>query len=211
MLIPLPDLIARHGVDPTRVLHLGAHLGEEADAYDKAGAERVVWVEANPAKIAPLMENVAHRPGHEVIHAFLGEYDDEPATLHVANNGESSSVLDFGTHAREHRDVRFVSDVSGLTRSVDSICAELDFSPTFLNVDLQGIELPVLRGGICTIQSVGCDAVYAEVNRKPLYKGCTLIRDLDRWLSQQGFRRAETKWTRHFWGDALYTRKRTNR
>lgn len=207
MLIPLPDLIARHGVDPTRVLHLGAHLGEEADAYDEAGAERVVWVEANPAKIAPLMENVAHRPGHEVIHAFLGERDDEPVTLHVANNGESSSVLDFGTHAREHRDVRFVSDVSGLTRSVDSICAELDFVPTFLNVDLQGIELPVLRGGIRTIQSVGCDAVYAEVNRKLLYKGCTLVGDLDRWLSQQGFRRAETKWTRHGWGDAAYVRR----
>lgn len=207
MLIPLPDLIARHGVDPTRVLHLGAHLGEEADAYDKAGAERVVWVEANPAKIAPLMENVAHRPGHEVIHAFLGEYDDEPATLHVANNGESSSVLDFGTHAREHRDVRFVSDVSGLTRSVDSICAELDFTPTFVNIDAQGYEGHILRGALGVLRVDGSvTSIYSELNRRQLYIGCTLVRDLDRQLAALRFRRVEAKWTRHGWGDGLYRR-----
>ena len=210
MLIPLPELIARHGVDPTRILHLGAHLGEEADAYDAAGAEQVAWVEANPAKIEPLMNNVAARTGHRVIHAFLGDTDGSEVTLHVANNGESSSLLPLGTHAREHRDVKFVRDVHGISRTVDSICADLGFEPTFVNIDLQGVELPVLTGAQTVIgRLTPCSAVYAEVNRKRLYQGCTMVGQLDMFLRRLRFRRAETKWTRHGWGDALYTRKVT--
>lgn len=213
MLIPLDELILRDDVDVSRVLHLGAHLGEEADAYEAAGAERVLWVEANPAKIEPLMLNVGHRRGHEVIHAFLGEEDGTPVTLNIANNGESSSVLPLGTHAREHRGVKYVDTVAGITRTIDSICAEMSFDPTFINIDLQGIELPVLRGGEFTIQAGGgsVNDIYAEVNRKLLYQGCTLIPQLDAFLRSLGFRRAETRWTRHGWGDALYTRRLTRR
>lgn len=207
MLIPLPDLIARHGVDPTRVLHLGAHLGEEADAYDAGGAEQVVWVEANPAKIEPLMGNVAGRPGHEVIHAFLDATDGLEVTLHVANNGESSSLLPLGTHAREHKDVKYVRDVSGVSRTVDSICAELGFEPTFVNIDAQGYEGHILRGALGVLRVGGSvTSIYSELNRRQLYIGCTLVRDLDRQLAALRFRRVEAKWTRHGWGDGLYRR-----
>lgn len=206
MLIPLDQLIDRHGCDVTRVLHLGAHLGEEADAYDAAGAKEVVWVEGNPEKIPLLLDHVRGRSGHYVTFAILGERDGDAVTLHIANNGESSSVLALGTHAREHREVHYTHDVTGTTRTVDSICDQLDFAPTFVNIDLQGVELPVLRGGERTIQR-SVDYIYSEVNRKSLYRGCTLVANLDRYLAKLGFRPAETKWTRHHWGDRLYTRK----
>ena len=49
-------------------------------------------------------------------------------------------------------------------------------------------------------------AIYIEVNIEELYKGCSLLPDLDKYLSTYGFRRTLTKITEYGWGDALYLR-----
>ena len=208
MLIELPELIKRHDVDVTRVLHLGAHLGEEADAYVAAGAEEVWWVEANPAKLGPLFENVGTRKGHHVIPALLGATVGSSVKFYIANNGESSSTLQLGTHKTEHKEVRYTGKMWGLTTTVDEIIHKRGIRPTFINIDLQGVEGPVLAGAVETIHC-SVDDIYAEVNEAELYKGCTLIGDLDAQLDALGFRRTQTKMTRHHWGDALYTRRLT--
>jgi hypothetical protein len=75
----------------------------------------------------------------------------------------------------------------------------------FLNVDVQGYELEVLKGFGDLLQ--GIDYVYAEVNTNYLYEGCALVGDLDEYLSNYGFTRVLTSMTVHEWGDALYIKK----
>ena len=53
------------GVKPKRVLHVGAHRAEEADAYAAAGCE-VIWVEAQKH----LADELA-AAGHDVRHAAI--------------------------------------------------------------------------------------------------------------------------------------------
>jgi hypothetical protein len=78
--------------------------------------------------------------------------------------------------------------------------------PNFINLDIQGVELPAIQSLGLLIQKV--DYIYVEVNRKEVYVGCTKVADLDRHLSDQGFERVTTRW--YFmqgWGDALYVRR----
>lgn len=206
MLIPVAELVANHGLrDVTGVLHLGGHHGEEADQYDQrmpwVNGPRVVWVEGNPAAIGELRRTVEHRPGHEIICALV---DDQPreVTFHVASNGESSSVLDLGTHAIEHPEVSYIDEWQATTTSVDLLADSGWDDLTFVNLDLQGLELRALQGATKFLEH--CDYVYAEVNREPLYQGCPMIAELDQHL--RGFRRVATVWTRHGWGDALWSR-----
>lgn len=210
MLIPVARLVTDHDVrDVTGVLHLGAHLGEEADQYDHdlpwADDRRsVVWVEANPTLLPKLNAHVFRRPGHEVVNALVDNAVRD-VTFHVASNGESSSVLALGTHATEHPEVTYVGDIQATTTTVDRLAAGAGGwdDLNFLNIDLQGLELRALEGAEEFLKH--CRYVYAEVNRKPLYVGCPLIREIDQHLTD--FTRTATAWTRHGWGDALYTRK----
>jgi hypothetical protein len=48
MLLALPDLIERYRMRITGVVHVGAHTGQEVEAYEACGIEHVLWIEADP-------------------------------------------------------------------------------------------------------------------------------------------------------------------
>jgi len=76
----------------------------------------------------------------------------------------------------------------------------------FTNIDVQGYELEVFKGGTETLK--GIDAIYTEINKAELYEGCALVEDLDAFLKLHGFSRVGEwcPYEPHNWGDALYTR-----
>ena len=76
----------------------------------------------------------------------------------------------------------------------------------FLNIDVQGYELEVLKGGIKTLENI--DYIYSEVNRNELYENGVLVEDLDEFLYQYNFRRITTSWCGGTWGDALYIKQK---
>lgn len=39
---------------------------------------------------------------------LVSDKDDEMVMFNIANNGQSSSILEFGTHSSEHPDVKFI-------------------------------------------------------------------------------------------------------
>lgn len=210
MLISLNDLAHRYGVRPRSVIHAGAHLGEEAPGYAAIGVERVLWVEANPRLIDPLQKALGDAPGptlHKIACVAAGERT-ERRTLHVASNGESSSLLPFGTHATEHPTVKYVDDVDVLVVALDEIAAGYGFSdPEMLNMDLQGYELEALRGAQGLLGGPSLRWVYAEINESELYEGCGLRGDVEALLGEYGFELVVDAMTRHGWGDALYEKR----
>lgn len=220
MLIPLDELIRNHALKITGVIHVGAHLGEEADAYELAGIKNVIWIEGNPDLIAPLAAKVVPL-GHQVVNALVGAESSVEKVFHITNNGQSSSVLEFGTHTIVSPDVHFTHDIKVMMHTIDDIMdgvtmREDDATPAgafnFMNLDLQGYELEALKGAKYTLPNV--DYIYTEVNHDELYVGCARIGELDDWLGRRGFKRVATAWAgaspkRRYgvgWGDALYVR-----
>jgi hypothetical protein len=73
----------------------------------------------------------------------------------------------------------------------------------FINLDVQGYEMEVLKGAEKTLENI--DYLYCEVNRNEVYEGNAYIEEIDNYLSNYNMRRVETFWWYDGpWGDALY-------
>ena len=204
MLLSLSSLITAFRLRPSGVLHLGAHLAEEAPDYFSNGLQNVVWVEGNPELIGSLTETV--KPfGHRVVHALIDETSGADVEFKVTTNTQSSSILALGTHRDHHPEIEVGHTLHLETMTIDDLARVNDFSGLdFMNIDLQGAELRALRGAQRTLADI--NYVYCEVNREEVYEACALIEDVDAFLGSHGFRRVITEWTPAQWGDALYIR-----
>ena len=201
MLIPFRSVVEICG-GVESILHVGAHEGEEAEDYAACGVKDVFWVEANRNKMWLLRR---HCEGlHPTMRSrFLcAAFSDgsREGTLHITNNGQSSSLLPLGTHATHHPHVHVVEDRRVCLERGDDCLRGERFD--LVALDVQGAELAVLRG-LPTILSTA-KAVYAEVNTEHVYEGCPLVGELDEHLKD--FHRVVTSMTPHGWGDALWLR-----
>jgi FkbM family methyltransferase len=201
MLLDFDQLVARYSIPTTGLLHIGAHEGEEAVAYERNGFRNVTWVEANPELLPSLRAHVEPF-GHRVIEALVADQETD-VQFNITNNPMSSSILELGTHRAEHPEVVVSKSVTLRSRTLDELCDTEGISGFGLLVmDVQGAELRVLHGAKKALEQV--DYLYLEVNEAPLYVGGAMIDELDTYLAD--FCRIETGMTQHGWGDALYVR-----
>ena len=208
MLIPGNKVIAllkTHGITVKGAFHIGAHECEELPFYNAMGipAEKIVWIDAMQNKV----EEATRRRIPNVFQAVVTDKDDSDVTFHVTNNVQSSSVLEFGSHAKHHPHVHFVHDLTLKTITIDTFFARNGLDATaydFWNFDIQGAEMLALLGAEKALKVP--KAVYLEVNTEEVYKGCATMDQIDAFLAPLGFRRVETKITEYGWGDSLYLR-----
>jgi len=200
------SLILRHlGIKVEGVLHVGAHECEELGVYRYFGLapEDVVWIDALEEKVAKNRAN-----GIPNVHqAVITDKDNETVTFHITNNFESSSVLEFGSHAHHHPYVVETGTRSLTTTRLDTFFTKHNLSPekyTFWNLDIQGAELMALKSGESFLKHV--TAIYSEVNTEEVYKGCALLSQMDTFLASHGFSRIKTVMTDCGWGDALWVK-----
>lgn len=183
--------------------HIGAHNCEEINFYNKLGIKdkNMLWIDAIPSKV----EELKNRGISNVYNNVITDKDDEEITFNISNNVQSSSVLEFGTHSREHPNVVYVDKIKLKTITIDTFFKRNNIDASkydFWNFDIQGAELMALKGSIENIKYA--KVLYLEVNEKELYKNCGLISDIDSFLLNYNFKRVLTKITVHGWGDALY-------
>jgi FkbM family methyltransferase len=208
MLIPyqrIIDILTKNHISITGAFHLGAHECEELAFYQQLhlASTDIIWLDAIPQKI----EEAKERGIPNVYHAVITDKDDEEIIFHVSNNGQSSSVLEFGTHAQEHPWVTYVENIVQKSTTICSFVQKNQIQLSkynFWNFDIQGAELMALKGAGDLIKHAS--VIYLEVNEKELYKGCGLIGEIDAFLLEYGFTRVDTEMTIHGWGDALYVR-----
>lgn len=198
------DILAAHNIQVTGVLHIGAHECEELNFYTSSlqvKPEDVVWIDGLFAKVS----EAVNRGIPNVYCAVMSDTDGQDVTFNVANNGQSSSILEFKTHSIEHPHVVFVDKFTSKTTRVDTFLKtnNLDGSKyNFWNLDIQGAELLVLKGAVENLKYA--KVIYTEVNENHLYEDCALIGEIDTFLATFGFKRVFTEMTQHGWGDAIY-------
>jgi len=188
------------------VVHIGAHYGEEIQEYVDNGIQNIIVFEPlskNFEVLAERLQNVnADIQGYQVA---LGSKKGTATMYLSSNEAQSSSILKPKEHLEHHPDVTF----NGTEEVEVSVLDEYDLGESnFINMDVQGYELEVLKGGSETLKKV--DYVYCEVNRGEMYEGNAMIDDIDQYLSDYGFERVETHWpeTWYKWGDALYIKNK---
>jgi FkbM family methyltransferase len=183
------------------VIHVGAHRGEELPNYLQMGIKKIVLFE-------PLQENcnfILSLPffNNQNITLYQTALGNNVGTtkMHLSdNNLESSSILEPKLHLQQHDWVHFYGIEEVKIDKLDNFNIQ---ECNFLNVDVQGYELEVLKGSINTLKNI--KYVYCEVNRAELYKNNCLIEEIDLFLRDYSFVRVETQWYPNAdWGDALY-------
>ena len=198
------SILTANNISISGVFHVGAHECEELPEYVntlKVPAQDVIWVDAIQEKVGQSIS----RGIQNVYNAVITDKDDQEVNFNISNNGQSSSVLEFGTHAQVYPWCVYVLQRKQQSITVDSFFERnnLDASKyNFWNFDIQGAELLALKGATKALQHA--KAIYLEVNEKELYKNCGLIDEIDQLLSQHNFKRVITEMTEQGWGDALY-------
>ncbi len=201
MLINFDDLIQKYNMKINGVIHIGAHYGEEVDYYLKNNIENIVLFEPLPENFNMLISKVGNIPNILTYDAALGSIRGEMEMYVSSNERQSSSLLAPKMHLTQHPNVSFPYKTMVNVETLDSY----KFSGyNFINMDVQGYELEVLKGSKETLKSI--DYVYCEVNRAEVYENNAMVEEIDDFLSTYNMQRVETSWIGQIWGDAFYIR-----
>lgn len=206
MLITFQQLITHFKPEITGILHVGAHDCEEKADYNRFNIsdDCIYWVDAMPEKI----ESNKRKYGEQlnIYQAVIDAEDDKNVLFYITNNGQSSSILPFGSHETHHPQVKVVSTQEMKTTRLDTLIERHQIpieKLNFLNLDIQGVELRALKSIEKYLHHIRY--VYTEVNTEQVYKGCDQMSDIDEYLGGFGFKRAATNIYSQFgWGDAFY-------
>lgn len=227
MLIPFSKLCQDFQLKIKGILHVGAHECEELTDYLKNGIsnQNIFWVEAMPDKVEliknnpqiqvlividadkiPLLRIIKNNPQIQIFQALIDIEDNKNIPFYITNNGQSSSLLEFGSHATNHPHVEVVEQINLTTTRLDTLIDNQNIpiqNINFLNLDIQGVELRALKSMEKYLQHI--DFIYTEVNSEEVYKKCDLIQDMDSYLFTFGFKRVATRMVDNVgWGDAFY-------
>jgi len=189
----------------TGILHVGAHECEEKHAYNTVlniEDSNIIWVDANDQ----LIQKNKLKGIPNCYTAVLDE-TERTTTFNVTNNGQSSSILEFGTHATNYGWCKVIEKREIQTQTLSNFFLRNNLNPkqyNFWNFDIQGVELQVLKGSQELLQYA--DAIYTEVNTEEVYKQCGQLHEIDTLLEKHGLNRIELEMTSEGWGDALYVR-----
>lgn len=189
------------------IIHVGAFDGQELKNYVENGVKNIVMFEPLTQSYNKLEQNLQSLNLDETydveIHQvalgnMIGRVD-----INLSSNMMSSSILKPKLHLVEHPWCGFDGVENVSINKLDSYNYK---KFNFLNIDVQGYELEVLKGAKKTLNHI--DYIYSEVNKAEVYENNALIGDMDEFLSQYNFSRVETDWCDGAsWGDAFYMKK----
>lgn len=206
MLIPLNYLISKYRMMFRGIIHVGAHECEEIYEYEKViSRDKILWIEAMTDKV----EFCKTKFSNILIEQAVISDKVELVTFNISNNGQSSSILELGTHEILHPHINYINRYQVYTTTLSEIICKYDIGFNFLNIDIQGAELRALKGMSGHLHMI--DYIYTEVNSEYVYKDCALLHEIDDYLNENGFMRVETEWFSNLeirgWGDMFYIRR----
>ena len=208
MILPLDKLVSQYELGIKGILHIGAHVGQEADKYYELGIKNAAFFE--PCKHNyETCKNKVEKLGYLSYNIALGNTQGVMTMYtETQNSGMSSSLLKPKLHLVQHSNIIFDGREEVKIDKLNNLFSsgELNLENfNLINMDVQGYELEVLKGSEEVLDHI--DYIYSEVNRAELYENCAMIDELDLFLSKYGFKRQQTEWfAGGDWGDALFVK-----
>jgi FkbM family methyltransferase len=201
MILSFDNILSKYNMNISGVIHIGAHYGEEVESYLNQGIKDIVLFEPLLENFDIIEKNVSNLNANIIGHQVALGNENKNIQMNLAsNNLESSSILKPKLHLIQHGHITFNGTEEVEMKKLDDFNYQ---TYNFINMDVQGYELEVLKGATETLKFV--DYVYCEVNRDEVYEGNAMIEDIDNFLQQYNMKRVETSWWDDGnWGDALY-------
>ncbi len=205
MILNLNELVRKYNMKINGVIHVGAHFGEEQNAYKSLGISQISYFEPVAKTFKKLKEKIGDE-ANLFNYALGNENKEVEMYVEEADAYGCSSIL---KPSDNYKNVKFNYGEIVQMKRLDDI--EFDFSKyNFMNIDVQGYELEVLKGSVNTLKHV--DYIMSEINRytlqKPLeYINCVQINELSEFLSKFGFILVEQNWVGVSWGDGFFIKK----
>jgi len=224
MELNLQHLKNKHGLDINGIIHVGAHKAEELDDYLSIGVKNIIWIEVH-SHLIPFIEDKIKNSSMKAVSGFqwptatanqkvfnylVSDADDNIENFYVSSNIKSSSILKPKKHLEKHPHVKFNEPIQIKTITLDTVMVKESVDTNnynFINMDVQGAELKVLKGATSLLHNI--DYIYSEVNISELYENCVLIEEMDNFLQPFGFERVETEINAYDWGDALFIKNKS--
>ena len=186
MIIEINEIIKKYNMNISGVIHIGAHYGEEIPNYVNVGIKNIILFEPLEENFKVLKKNISPYLNLNIkkYQVALGNQNTTITMNLSSNNLESSSILEPKQHLNLYPDITFDrTEEVELQKLDDYNCNNYNF----INMDVQGYELEVLKGAKDTLNHI--DYVYCEVNRDEIYEGNAYIEDIDKYLSKYNMRR----------------------
>jgi hypothetical protein len=94
--VEVRNILQAYKISINGVLHIGAHECEELEVYKNLGINKynVIWIDGNKEKV----QQAVYRGIPNVYYGVISDENDKDVEFKITNNGQSSSVLDFGMH-----------------------------------------------------------------------------------------------------------------
>ncbi len=205
MMIDTRFLKRKYKLNPDDICYIGANEGQELpEMIQEFPDSKIHCFEPQRKPFKILVKNFETNKNIYFYNFALGQEDRKLKIFKNTNNKNmSSSILHPKEHKKYHPNVLF----EGEEIISQKIFSNLNLQNiNYLNMDVQGYELEVLKGfeSLETIKYIK-----TEVNRKELYEENVLVQDLDKFLKEHSFVRVETIWHNRTipWGDAFYIRR----
>ncbi len=194
------------------VLHIGAHDGLEKDIYDHLGASSTIWVECNPFVFETLTERISGDNKHTAFQKCLwSEVGIEKEYYFYRNKTDGAGGLFKDEKMKDYvKDCPMTGEyIKMFTDTLDNLSykEKIDCgSINFLNLDVQGSELEVLKGST-KLFGPNLELIYCEVSWEQYYHNGPLLKDIDELLSKFGYNRLGLRVDAPGHGDGIYVRR----
>lgn len=168
------------------LLDVGANEGQFASMVRQQGySQRIISFEPGQQAYNSLSRRAGPDVLWEIRKLALGETPGH-ADLHIANNLVSSSLLPMNSLHVEAAPRSAESHVESVKVStIGALVPEFGSASLFLKLDVQGFELPVLRGAGGSLASF--QAIQMELSTRLLYEGQATYLDTLGYAVEAGF------------------------
>lgn len=204
MILDFSHLVNKYQLKIKGIVHIGAHHGDEHKTYLMHNITNLIYFEPVKKNFEVLKSSVGS--GYELHNFALGNFEGE-VDMFIENNNRSMScsILEPSLHVEQYPWIQFTEKETVKISKLDNFKIDTE-KYNMINIDVQGYELEVFKGGENTL--LGIDYIMTEINRDELYKNCAKIDELNEFLLKFGFELVEQEWAGVTWGDGFYMKKK---